>query len=304
MSGTRSTAPELRTDPITGRPVLIAPERLARAGALLPPAQFPEDAADCPFCAGREDRTPPALFTAPGVGSWLTRVVPNQYPAVRGDRGGHEVIVECPGHEPRLQALPAGHLAVVLATYRERLRARRAEGRWRCGLLFKNHGLAAGASLSHAHSQFVALPDLPPLVAAEVAACAGACPFCALIRTELAAEVRMVAATRKYVAVAAVAGRFPFETWILPRDHARAFEDAGDLNELAGLLHDVLGRLDCAAGSPAWNLVLHTGPWTGEEYHWRLEILPRVTGIAGFELGGGMFINPVPPEDAARRLRH
>ncbi|MBX7103607.1 MAG: DUF4921 family protein [Gemmataceae bacterium] len=291
------TAPQLRRDPITGRAVLVAPERAARAGAFFPPAEFPDDAADCPFCAGREERTPPSLFELPGNGVWRTRVVPNQFPAVREPLGIAEVIVERPDH-----ATDVADWLAVLLTYQQRLKARREEGRWQYGLVFKNHGLNAGASLSHAHAQFIALPAVPPNVAAELPACVGGCRFCDLIASESMADARVVRATDRYIAFVAIAGRFPYETWILPRKHERAFEDA-DLHELADLLGDALARLDAVLGRPAWNLVIHTAPWTGADFHWHIEILPRVAGIAGFELGAGMNINPVLPEDAARFLQ-
>jgi UDPglucose--hexose-1-phosphate uridylyltransferase len=232
-------------------------------------------------------------------------VVPNRYPAVRGELGEHELIVECPNHEPSLEALQPDHVRAVLAVYHDRLSACAADGRWRYGLLFKNHGLAAGASLAHAHSQLLALPEVPPAVTAELAACEGACGFCSLIRRELTDGRRVVRTTEHFAALTAFAGRLPYETWLLPRDHRRSFEHSNDdgLAEFADLLTDVLKRLAAAAGRPAYNLYLHNAPWDGSPFHWHFELLPRLTGIAGFELGAGICINPLPPEDAAARLR-
>jgi UDPglucose--hexose-1-phosphate uridylyltransferase len=299
--------PEIRRDPITGRPVLMAPERAARVGAMLARADFPDDEADCPFCEGREDRTPAELHVlrphglpANGPG-WSVRVVPNRYPAGRDDVGRHELIIECPGHQPTLAELSVEQRAAVLNVVRDRWNAHRADGRWKCAQWFKNHGPAAGASLSHAHSQMVVLPDLPPAIAAEVAAMQSShCPFCSLIDREVTETSRIVRQTEEFAMIVAFAGRFPFETWLLPRRHALMFEHT---TSLAAELHWLLNRIDVVLDRPAYNLILHAGPWTGDDFHWHFELLPRVTGIAGFELGAGMFINPVLPEEAAETLR-
>lgn len=292
------TQPELRIDPITGRAVLIAPERAARAGAFFPPAEFPDDAAMCPFCAGREHLTPPTLVQIPEAGAWRVRVVANRFPAVRGELGEAEIVVERPDHQPIVDDWPS-----VIRAFEARLRAHREAGRYRCAIPFKNHGLGAGASLSHAHSQFIALPEPPAWLAGEIAACEGRCRFCEWIAKELSVSERVVRLTERYVAIVAIAGRFPYETWVLPRRHEASLESVADPTELAGLVAEVLAGLDAALGRPAWNLIVHTGPFSGEPFHWHIEILPRVTGIAGYELGTGMHINPVRPEEAAMKLR-
>jgi UDPglucose--hexose-1-phosphate uridylyltransferase len=299
--------PEIRHDPITGRPVLMAPERAARVGAMLASAPIPDDETDCPFCERREDRTPPELLALRAAGlpangpGWTVRVVSNRYPAVRDDTGQHELIIECPQHEPSLAALSVRQLTDVLYIVRDRLNTHRADGRWSYAQWFKNHGPAAGASLSHAHSQLVMLPVLPPTVAAEVAAMkTSRCPFCSLIEYEITEKSRIVRLTDRFMTLTAFAGRFPFETWLLPRRHELMFEET---DELAAELHGLLNRIDLVLDKPAYNLVLHAAPWTGDDFHWHLELLPRVTGIAGFELGAGMFINPVLPEEAAACLK-
>lgn len=307
-----SAFPQLRRDPITDRAVLIAPERAARPGAMTASTSaLPGNAEDCPLCAGREERTPPELFadrpadSKPNSAGWQLRVVPNRYPAVRGDVGEHELLVECPNHQPALEQLSHDQIRAVLAVYRSRLQAHSGRGRWLYGLLFKNHGVAAGASLAHAHSQLLVLPTVPPVVTAELPACQGDCAFCSLATRELADGRRVVGKTRRFLAVAAYAGRLPFETWLLPRHHHRLFETSTDedIAEFAELLADTLRRLASAARGPAYNLYLHNGPWDGSPFHWHFELIPRMTGIAGFELGAGVFINAVVPEDAAARLR-
>lgn len=310
-----SQFPQLRKDPIVDRWVLIAPERAARPGALVANAdEVPDDAADCPFCEGRELRTPPELFalrdakSKPNSPGWKVRVVPNQFPAVRGDLGSHELIVECPDHEVSWSAMSTKQISLVLRVIRDRMMARRQEGIWNYGQWFKNHGTAAGASLAHAHSQLLCLQDVPKALHDESAAIRdrhGECVFCKLTDSELADGARIVRAHSHFVAIAAVAGRFPFETWLLPRTHQACFDQVPDesLEALATELLWLLRRLDDVVGKPGYNLVLHNGPWNGTDFHWHYELLPRITGIAGFEIGAGMFINPITPEDAAKRLR-
>src|SRR5262249_13958297 len=157
--------------------VLIAPERAARPGALTPAADaLPNDTGVCPLCEGNEHLTPAELFavrdhTAADTTGWRARVVPNRYPALPGDPGAHELIIECPQHELAWENLPPEQVQTILRVYRDRLASRRGEGRWQYAQLFKNHGIAAGASLAHAHTQLIALPNVPPVIAAEAEAC-------------------------------------------------------------------------------------------------------------------------------------
>jgi UDPglucose--hexose-1-phosphate uridylyltransferase len=306
--------PQLRRDPIIDRWVLIAPERASRPGALVAhPDELPDHDDDCPFCEGREVRTPPELLAVrpinprPNGPGWKIRVVPNRYPAARDAVGSHELIVECPRHEVSLAHLSAEQIAEVFRAVRDRMRSRKEEGQWRYAQWFKNHGTAAGASLSHAHSQMICLPDVPPIVQMEVDAVnqAGECLFCRLGRVEMETGERVVFDDGEYIAMAANAGRFPFETWLMPKVHQACFDEVSDrgIPTLAGTLRRILQRIDQVLGRPGYNLILHTGPWTQADFHWHFELLPRITGIAGFELGANIFINPVPPEEAARQLR-
>jgi UDPglucose--hexose-1-phosphate uridylyltransferase len=327
--------PELRKDPIVGRWVIIATERVRR------PSDFPRAASvsrpgPCPLCAGHEGETPPEVLAyrdSPGerdAPGWRVRVVPNKFPALRieGDLerrgagvydlmngiGAHEVIVESPDHERGLGRLPPAAVEEVLRAYRQRIIDLGGDERFRSVLVFKNHGAEAGASLAHPHSQLIATPVVPVTVFDELQ---GArvhhdyrerCLFCDIVRQETEERTRLVVETERVVAFAPFAARLPFETWLLPRRHAAAFEHAADedLRDLAVALAGVLGRLDRALGDPPYNLVLHSAPFGfGESpsYHWHVEIVPKLVGVAGFELGSGFHINPVPPEDAARLLR-
>jgi UDPglucose--hexose-1-phosphate uridylyltransferase len=178
--------------------------------------------------------------------------------------------------------------------------------------VFKNHGAPAGASVEHAHSQILAGTEVPREIKAELESASefharhGRCVFCDLIDRELAAGERIVMASEQLVAVAAWAGRFPYETWLLPRRHAARYDslDSAALMDLAVVLRSVLRRLAAVAGNPAYNIVLHTAPQfdPAPHYHWHWEILPRMTGIAGYELATGCYLNPLPPEDAAKQL--
>jgi len=326
--------PQLRKDPIVDRWVLIAPERAKRPTELeeLPHLTHHET---CPFCEGREDETTPEVLAVRAPGSrrdgpgWQLRVVANRYPAVRADAGGvamtdllfaaapgvgvHEVVIECPQHEPSLAALSSEQVRLVFAAYRDRLKALRADERIAYAQVFKNHGVAAGASVEHTHSQILALGRVPPILQDEMTAATayqqshGRCVFCDLLARERAVGSRMVSESENIAAFTAFAGRFPYETWLLPKRHAGHFDRLSDaeLSDLAAAVRSILRRLGAVVEDAAYNYVLHTLPLRTESpaFHWHLEILPRLTGVAGFEFATGCFANPVPPEDAAARLR-
>ena len=181
-------------------------------------------------------------------------------------------------------------------------------------MTFKNHGEAAGASLEHPHSQLIALPIVPKRVREEVDSSRHyyydkeRCIFCDMIRQELDSSVRVIGETQLFVTLAPYAPRFPFEMWILPKQHSSSFENnlPPIYGGLAKVLKDNLGRLDVALDRPAYNLMIHTSP-IGEEgsehYHWHIEIMPKLTKVAGFEWGTGFYICPTPPEESARFIR-
>ena len=182
------------------------------------------------------------------------------------------------------------------------------------GQLFKNVGQAAGASLEHAHSQLLIVPRVPSLVAAEMAGALdyfrshGRCPFCDMICEELAVGQRIVEATPHHLALVPFAARLPYETWILPKVHASHYEETPreQLADFAGVVRAAIERLEAAVGRCAYNYALHTTPFADGDlahFHWHLEIVPVIVRPAGFELGTGWFINPVPPETAAKTLR-
>ena len=327
---------EIRRDPITGRSVVIDRAAFKRRDDFdLEPVRLDDVPAACPFCEGRESDAGPEILAwreggpanAPG---WSVRVVPNKHPILRIEGGmelrtervfetrdglgAHEVIVETPLHDQPLHVLEPDRLWRVLWAWRTRLQDLKRDSRFASVVIFKNHGRAAGARLDHAHSQLVAYPIVPPALMEEVHGAVRhfdttkRCIFCDLIAAEQQERHRIICDNDAILAIAPFAARVPFETWLLPRDHAPRFEDASDesLQVLASSIRKVMTGIDWALERPAYNLVLHSAPLSGEAdraFHWHLEILPRVTRYSGLEWGSGMFRNPVAPEDAARALR-
>ncbi|MEX2286956.1 MAG: galactose-1-phosphate uridylyltransferase [Planctomycetaceae bacterium] len=327
--------PELRKDPVVSRWVIIAPDRAKR------PQDFRAESPGgsprfCPFCEGNEDATPPEIFAyrQPGTEAnrrgWRTRVVPNKFPALqiegdlqkRGDGiydlmngiGAHEVIIECPHHEHNMSRLPVDTIREVLWMYRDRLVDLKRDPRLVHGLIFKNKGVLAGASLEHSHSQLIVTSVVPISVWEEMTGSLefynyrGRCIYCDMIQQELATSSRLVLDTPNFVVFCPFASRFPFETWVLPRHHSSQYENIPrqGIDELGMVLKTTLCKLEAALDDPPYNYVFHTAPFDSGElahYHWHVEIFPRLTRVAGFEWGSGFYINPVLPEEAAGFLR-
>lgn len=328
--------PELRKDPVTGRWVIISTERRKRPTDFRLERSLTLGAEYCPFCPGREDLTPPEIMAYRDNGSarngpgWSVRVVPNKFPALKvegtldreGDGmfdrmngiGAHEVIIETSDHGKTLASMSDGEIALVLGAYRDRLLDLRQDRRFRYILVFKNHGAAAGATLEHAHSQLIAMPVVPDFVRDEVEGATRhfaekeRCVFCDVVRQELAADRRIVTENADIVVLEPYAPRLPFETWLLPKRHSARFEDAPrhEHESLARMLKSLLQRMNHALESPSFNLIVHTAPFVGDVdacYHWHIEIIPKLTSVAGFEWGTGFYINPTSPEEATRVLR-
>jgi UDPglucose--hexose-1-phosphate uridylyltransferase len=326
--------PELRKDPIVGRWVIIATDRAKRPVA--PKNEPLADGGLCPFCEGNEVHTPHEIVayrekgTKPDEKGWRVRVVPNKFPAlqIEGDLqkrgegiydrmngiGAHEVILECPFHEISMANLSEENIREVLWVYRDRLVDLKKDPRLVYGMLFKNVGAAAGASLEHSHSQLIVTPIVPINVLEEMTGSLefftyrGRCIYCDMIHQELSTEKRIVLETPNFVAICPYASRFPFETWILPRNHNSHYENIqrNEVEELGTVLKTILVKLETALDRPAYNYIIHTAPFDTQllpHYHWHLEIIPRLTRVAGFEWGTGFYINPVPPEQAAQFLR-
>lgn len=299
--------------------------------------------ADCPFCGGNESKTPSEIMAfrpekkPANSPDWSVRVIPSKYPVlhVEGNLeregngiydwmngvGAHEIIIETPDHALRLEELPEAQVEKVLWAYRERILDLERDSRLRYVLVFKNQGWTAGSLLNHTHSQLIATPVIPSFVKEKLA---GAktyfdfkerCIFCDVMRQELSTGERIVEETRHFVVMAPFAPRFPFETWVFPKKHMCSYVDIGkeEIMDFSRTLKHTLMRLGKVLKNPPYNFMLYTAPnrvprkrhWhtLNDDFHWHLEIMPRLTRVAGFEWGSGFYINPTPPEDAARYLR-
>ncbi|MBI3615196.1 MAG: galactose-1-phosphate uridylyltransferase [Candidatus Omnitrophica bacterium] len=326
---------EIRRDPITGRWIIASTDNP------MGPEDFPVEehrvpSTPCPFCPGNERMTPPEVAArrtnggqANGPG-WTLRVVPNKFPALRIEGnlnrlgqglydmmngvGAHEVIIETPDHQKNLADFETVEMVPVLELYQERCRDLQKDKRFRYLLIFKNFGESAGASLSHPHTQLIALPIVPKRVLEELRRAdlyfsqKERCVFCDMIHQELSEGERVILETSQMVCFAPFASRFPFELWILPKNHSADFTQIGpeSLRDLAEILKQVLHRVQTVLHNPSYNFILHTSPLEAtphEGYHWHLEIMPRLTRVAGFEWGSGFYICPTPPELAASFLR-
>lgn len=323
---------EFRRNPITGDWVLYAEERAAR------PNDYRAEAgsAECPFCPGNERLTPHEIVAGrpggspPDTPGWRWRIVPNKFPALLPDdpKGGpavkaqdwrpaagrHEALIETPRHEGELAVLSTPEIIEALRACAGRMAALVREPGVRWVLVFKNRGHAAGASLRHPHFQIVALPFAPKRIEAQLKIALenfegkGTCISCEWCDRERKGGSRVIAADEDFLVAAPSGGRFPGETWIMPARHAARFEDSSAqlLEAAAGALRKLLVALKAWADDPPYNLVILTAPGAPnvERYcHWRIEVIPRFTGVAGFEWASGMHINQVTPEQAAAGLR-
>lgn len=327
--------PELRKDPVLGRWIIIAKERGKR------PTDFIVEHSQskggfCPLCPGNEKTTPPEVLSygegnhQPNTPGWTLRVVPNKYPAliIEGNLdkegeglydkmngiGAHEVIIESPNHNEAFADLSLQRMLDVFLAFRDRIIDLGRDPRFKYVMVFKNFGRAAGASLEHSHSQLVALPIVPRTIESELSGSLSyyrykeRCVFCDIIRQEIKTEERVVCQNDHFLTITPYAPRSPFEMWILPRRHASSYiaQDHDSFQSLAAIFSESMKRLNICIPNVPYNFVLHSAPLRSEpldHYHWHFEIMPKLTQIAGFEWGSGFYINPTPPEDAARFLK-
>ena len=327
--------PELRKDPIVQRWVVMAPDRAKRPMDVKDDPKFVVGEFD-PFAEGNESATPPEIMayrnygTQPNGPGWRVRVVPNKFPALqvegnlekRGDGiydrmngiGAHEVVIECPHGETNMSRLSVDNIREVLWVYHDRLVDLKRDRRLVHALIFKNKGALAGASLQHCHSQLMATSVVPISIAEEMSGALeffnyrGRSIFEDMIQQELATGSRIVLDTANFVVFCPFASRFPFETWILPKQQSSHFENITRqaIEELGTVLKTVLRKLELALDDPPYNYVIHTAPFNQPElphFLWHMELFPRITRVAGFEWGSGFYINPVMPEQAAEFLR-
>lgn len=326
----------IRQDPTTKDWVIIATDRGKRPDDFKRGEvgeELPNHVSSCPFCPGNEGMTPPEVFRYPESQSpeWCLRVVPNKFAALgtlqepyrkedgplfreMSGVGYHEVVIETPLHGQGISHMTMEEVERILRTCQKRYHALKKDPRVKSIILFKNHGERAGTSLVHPHSQIVATPVAPLLIRKkyEVAIShyddTGRCLYHDLVDAERSARVRVLFETDLFVVFHPFASRVPFETWIAPKYQEASFGKVKqeNLSELADVLRKTLKGIDTALGDPDFNYIIHSAPTEDETknyFLWHIQILPRLTTIAGFELGSGMFINTMLPEDCAQFLR-
>jgi UDPglucose--hexose-1-phosphate uridylyltransferase len=297
---THSDAFRLAHDPSTDRPILVAPSRRGRP---LLTVSGRDGADGCPFCEGAEASTPAEVDavrptgSAPDSPGWRVRAFPNLYPACRW----HEVIAEGPEHCTRPGELGAELWQDALAVYRRRMLHLETQPDVRLAFWFKNVGRAAGASIAHSHSQILGLPMMPPRLVEELMRSRHHGSLVAAELDRAAEEGRIIHASERYAVFSPRDPRLPFETWLAPLDPDDDFDDGSRDAEIGEALALMFRAFDRAFDGPALNAWLHRIP--GEKFHWHFEAQPRTGQLAGLELGADMYINSMPAEESAERLR-
>lgn len=326
--------PEFRQNLATKEWVVLATERGKRPSDFTkerPPRTLtPPFKDDCPFCPGHEDKTPAPMYIFPDKGDWQVRVVPNRFAALQPNLattrssvgrflsakgfGIAEVVIESPKHNLTIATMNITELGNVLLGYRARLREISKNDKINLITIFRNHGPLAGTSLEHPHSQIIATPIVPPHVRYPMEQAVlhfdkhGTCVYCDMVKEEIEQQERVIAETDYFVAFCPYAARSPFECRIYPKRHKASFSaiDGEEVMELAALLRELLARIDIGLNNPDYNYVLRSSPVGDEDtrhLHWYIVIIPKITIPAGFEIGSGIYINTVAPEDSARFLR-
>jgi UDPglucose--hexose-1-phosphate uridylyltransferase len=326
--------PELRHNVLTREWVIIATERARRPEEFARQSQekkpLPTYVATCPFCPGNESMTPPETYVVPDTTGWRVRVTPNKFAALsyQGERrrsvqgirrtvtgvGIHEVIIETPDHSKSTALLEDGQVETIIQTYLHRFIFASHDPRVEQVTIFKNHGEAAGTSLAHPHSQMIAAPVITSQLRERLINALrhfdeyGECIFCHVLEQELEEGIRVVVETPHFVSFVQYAALTPFSMLIMPRRHMSCFAEINEA-EMADLAHNLrrtLAKLHYGLADPDFNYSIRTAPneYRGVKYyHWYVSIIPRLTRMAGFELGSGMFINVSLPEENASFLR-
>ena len=326
--------PELRQNFFTKEWVIIATERAKRPEDLATHREvqpIPEFVESCPFCPGNESKTPPEVLRCPANGErWDVRVFPNKFAALSTEVqptrslqhlrrridgfGFHEVIVDSPDHSRYMGLLSDAHVASILRVYKERYNALSLDHRVNHITIFKNHGADAGASLQHPHSQLIATPVIPSQVRHRLFEAlrhydnAGECMFCHMVEREVEDQTRVVLKSERFVAMEVFAGGHVVCDAHLPAAAHGQLRDISEMEiaDLARVLRTLLAKIYVGLENPDLNFTVRSGPAeyaAARHFHWYVSVIPRLTRVAGFELGSGMFINTVLPEAAAEFLR-
>ena len=326
--------PEIRQNIVTRDWVIIATERAKRPEEFVKRRQvkkeLPEYRNDCPFCPGNEDKTPSEIYRIEQDKQWQIRVFPNKFAALNNDGtaerkregikrvvsgfGVHEIVVETPKHNLTPALLKKDQIKNIIKTYKERYNAIYRDKRIKLVTIFKNHGESAGTSLEHPHSQIIGTPITPSDIRYRIEEAmryyddAGECVFCRALREELQDGERIILENKNFAAFIPYAALSAFHTWIFPKNHSSCFGliSVEEIEDLAEIFKGVLCKLYYGLGNPDYNYVIRSFSKLGpslEYYHWYISIIPRLSKMAGFELGSGMFINTSLPEESAKFLR-
>ncbi|MEK7376950.1 MAG: galactose-1-phosphate uridylyltransferase [Candidatus Margulisiibacteriota bacterium] len=333
--------PELRQNPATKEWVIIAKERARRpddfASQKAKEEEKPEDKKNCVFCSGNEGQTPKEITayrsfgTKPDTPGWWIRVVPNKFAALvfEGSTkrikdydffkhmdgiGSHEVIIETPDHDLHIATMDQKQAEEIFLAYRQRYIFLSKNFNFETITIFRNHGKSAGTSIKHPHSQIIAAPVTPTHVRHRLEEAMryfddeGQCVYCDMISKEKEVSERIVLETDNFICFEPYAARSPFETYILPKNHQACFKDISkdESKEFAYIARNTLIKIHKSLNNPDYNYLISSSPpqeANEEYYHWHMKIVPKVSAVAGFELGSGIFINTVIPEEAAKFLK-
>ncbi len=327
---------EIRQNPLSGEWVVIAIERAMRPENFSQKSVKEVKANKCPFCLGHESMTPPEVYALrpgenkPDSPGWKIRVVPNLYPAFRldseiednqdevlfkkmGGIGQHEVIIHSPDHNKHLARLNIDKIETILKTYQKRYVAAAHIKQVRYISIIINHGQEAGASLEHPHSQLFAIPLIPSKIENELKNFQiykeknDECLLCRIRLLEEDNKERLVLKGKNFTVIAPFAARVPFELMVIPDRHNHDINDLKneEIHELAGVLKDILLKLEKILNNPPYNLYVHNSPVEGDYqfFHWHISIRPKLTIPAGFEMSTEVMINVMKPEDTAKYLQ-
>jgi UDPglucose--hexose-1-phosphate uridylyltransferase len=322
---------EIRKDYLLDRWVIISEKRAFRPKPKEKKRKKePSISKKCPFCPGNEKMST-TILTKPSSKKWKIRLVENKYPAVFKDDkfnesfkklatkktgyGSHYLLVDVPRHNLHPGSYTQKQWKLWFDTIKDVFNMEASDENIQYVLAFKNHGLEAGASQPHPHSQIISLPAVPFLINEEMAAAddyyvfEGKCVFCEIIKKESRAKKRVVFENKDVIAFCPYAPLWPFEVWIFPKEHSPNIQ-MSEKSETAVLkaLGKVLKTYYKVLDDPPFNFYLHTAyvrmrDHVAQKYHFHIEINPRLEKDAGFELGAGMNITSISPEEAAKILR-
>ena len=305
---------ELRKDYILDRWVIIAEKRNHR------PVEFKEEkvnhAHSCVFCPGNEEKTPEEISRVQKNGKWKIRVIPNKFAAVSKEKpfkisesgiytqseayGSHEVIIETPNHEKRFSEQNESDLISILKTYAERISEIEKDKQIKYVSVFKNEGEDAGASIFHSHTQIISLPMMPKDISEKIKSSkkSKSCPYCEIVKRERKSK-RKCFENSDFLVFTPYASRFNYEVWIVPKKHLTRFENFTEntYKNLASVLKKTMKKVKKI--SPSYNMLINYAP-KGNDLHFHIEIIPRLSRWGGFEFETGTIINTVSPESAAK----